>query len=230
MGNTATSPPAQSSKRENTIEVSLEDFEQFFNTIDPSPFHRKDLDHDLEEFIVSWATEYPLNEPLRLVVYLQNRPSGTDAQNVIEQAVHNYFVYKTDLNQREFKLLLREGRLSLLIGLVFLTLCLSGGQMASRLQIPGASIVEASLTIAGWVAMWHPMDVFLYACGRCEGRARFIANSAPYLCKSDIPLHQERRANFLSTPAYENKRCRCLAVYLEPLPLKKHVEHIHLLF
>jgi len=147
MGNTATSPPAQSSKRENTIEVSLEDFEQFFNTIDPSPFHRKDLDHDLEEFIVSWATEYPLNEPLRLVVYLQNRPSGTDAQNVIEQAVHNYFVYKTDLNQREFKLLLREGRLSLLIGLVFLTLCLSGGQMASRLQIPGASIVEASLTI-----------------------------------------------------------------------------------
>ena len=162
MGNTATSPPAQSSKRENTIEVSLEDFEQFFNTIDPSPFHRKDLDHDLEEFIVSWATEYPLNEPLRLVVYLQNRPSGTDAQNVIEQAVHNYFVYKTDLNQREFKLLLREGRLSLLIGLVFLTLCLSGGQMASRLQIPGAGIVEASLTIAGWVAMWHPMDVFLY--------------------------------------------------------------------
>jgi hypothetical protein len=79
MGNTATSPPAQSSKRENTIEVSLEDFEQFFNTIDPSPFHRKDLDHDLEEFIVSWATEYPLNEPLRLVVYLQNRLSGTDA-------------------------------------------------------------------------------------------------------------------------------------------------------
>ena len=34
--------------------------------------------------------------------------------------------------------------------------------MASRLDIPGANIVETSLTIAGWVAMWHPMDVFLY--------------------------------------------------------------------
>jgi hypothetical protein len=81
---------------------------------------------------------------------------------VIERAVHNYFAYRTDLNHREFKLLLREGRTSLLIGLVFLTLCLSGGQMAGRLQIPGANIVETSLTIAGWVAMWHPMDVFLY--------------------------------------------------------------------
>jgi hypothetical protein len=144
------------------IEVNLEELEQFFNTMDPSPFHEKDLDDDLEEFIVSWATEYPLHEPLRLVVYLQNRPSGADAQRVIEQAVHNYFAYKTALNHREFKLLLREGRLSLLIGLLFLTVCLSVGQMADRLKIPGATIVETSLTIAGWVAMWHPMDVFLY--------------------------------------------------------------------
>jgi hypothetical protein len=154
--------PTRRQDRENTIEVNLQDLEQFFNTMDPSPFHEKDLDEDLEEFIVSWATEYPLHEPLRLVVHLQNRPPGTDAQNVIERAVHNYFAYKTALNQREFKHLLREGRLSLLIGLVFLTLCLSGGQLANRFQIPGASIVETSLTIAGWVAMWHPMDVFLY--------------------------------------------------------------------
>jgi hypothetical protein len=57
--------PSPSQKRENTIEVNLQDFEQFFNTMDP--------------FTIS-----------------------------------------------------REG------------------------------IVEASLTIAGWVAMWHPMDICLY--------------------------------------------------------------------
>ena len=94
---------APSPKVEKTIEVNLEDLEQFFNTMDPSPFHEKDLDHDLEEFIVSWATEYSLHDPLRLVVYLQNRPPGTDAQSVIERAVHNYFAYRTGLNQREFK-------------------------------------------------------------------------------------------------------------------------------
>ena len=180
---TPKSPVPQTPRQgsENTIEVNLQDFEQFFNTIDPSPFHEKDLDHDLEEFIVSWATEYPLNEPLRLVVYLQNRPPGTDAQSVIEQAVHNYFVYKTELNEREFKLLLREGRISLLIGLVFLTLCLSAGQMASRLQIPGANVVETSLTIAGWVAMWHPMDVFLYGWWplRREGKVYRKLSSIP---------------------------------------------------
>src|SRR5258708_33390708 len=123
---------APSPKVEKTIEVNLEDLEQFFNTMDPSPFHEKDLDHDLEEFIVSWATEYSLHDPLRLVVYLQNRPPGTDAQSVIERAVHNYFAYRTGLNQRAVKQLLREGRIRLLIVLMLLTVRLSGGQMASR--------------------------------------------------------------------------------------------------
>jgi hypothetical protein len=147
---------------ENTIEIKLQEFEQLFNTIDPSPFHEKDLDHDLEEFIESWAKEYPLHEPLRLVVHLEKCPPDADPQAIIERAVHNYFAYKTALNQREFTQLMREGRLSLLIGLLFLTACLSGGQLARARHIPGATIVEASLTIAGWVAMWHPMDVFLY--------------------------------------------------------------------
>lgn len=153
---------ASPQKRKNTIEVNLQDLEQFFNTIDPSPFHEKDLDHDLEEFIVSWATKYPLHEPLRLVIHLQNRLPGVAAQAIIEKAVHNYFSYKTALNQRELKQLFREARLSLLIGLTFLTVCLSGAEMARRFRMPGANIVEASLTIAGWVAMWHPMEVYLY--------------------------------------------------------------------
>lgn len=162
MSTTAASSSSSLPKREKTIEVTLQDLEQFFNTMDPSPFHEKDLDHDLEEFIVSWATEYPLHEPVRLVVHLQQRPRGLDVPGVIERAVHNYFAYKTALNQRELKQLLQEARLSLLIGLTFLTVCLSGAQMAHRFQIPGTSIVETSLTIAGWVAMWHPMDVYLY--------------------------------------------------------------------
>ena len=61
-----------------------------------------------------------------------------DAQSVIDRAVDNYFAYRTELNGREFKQLLREGRPSLIIGLSFLAACLSGAEMAKRFQIPGA--------------------------------------------------------------------------------------------
>jgi hypothetical protein len=48
------------SKRPTTrrIEIYLENLEQFFNSMDPSPFHEKDLDDNAEEFIISWAEEF----------------------------------------------------------------------------------------------------------------------------------------------------------------------------
>src|SRR5208337_1241880 len=102
----------------------LNDIHQLFNSMDPSPFHEKDLDGDAEEFMESWAHEFPPNEPLSLVVHLSQFPREGDPKSMIEQAVHHYFAYKARLNKQEFSRLMRQGRTSLLIGGVFLTGCL----------------------------------------------------------------------------------------------------------
>ena len=41
------------------IELRLREVAQLFNSMDPTPFHHKDLDPDAEEFIESWALEFP---------------------------------------------------------------------------------------------------------------------------------------------------------------------------
>ena len=144
------------------IEVKLRDVHQLFNSMDPSPFNEKDLDQDAEEFIVSWALEHPLHGPLKLVVHLAHLPDG-DAKTLIENAVHHYFAYKTELNWREFKLLLREGRLCLLIGVTFLILCVSLAELLAQTgQGPWLQVFRESLTIGGWVAMWRPLEIYLY--------------------------------------------------------------------
>jgi len=97
-----------------------------------------------------------------LVVHLQNPHIGSDAQPIIEQAVHNYFTYRADLSRRELRQLFRTGRISLAIGVSFLTICLSAANMVASLRMPGWGIMRESLTIAGWVAMWHPMELYLY--------------------------------------------------------------------
>lgn len=61
------------------IELNLRDINQLFNTMDPSPFHEKDLDRDAEEFIVSWAQEFHRHGPLDLIVHLEKLPVGHDA-------------------------------------------------------------------------------------------------------------------------------------------------------
>ncbi len=145
------------------IEIKLRDISQLFNSMDPSPFNEKDLDHDAEEFIVSWVHEYPREDPISLVIYLQQWPSHPDPKILLEQAIHNYFAYRARLNWMEFKRLMKQGRTSLIIGLLFLSACLFGSEML-RHQEPGTflSILRESLTIAGWVAMWRPMEIYLY--------------------------------------------------------------------
>jgi len=153
--------PAATRWNGKTIELNLRELEQLFNTMDPSPLQEKDLDGDVEEFIVSWAKEYPLEEPVRLVVHLQ-KPQPGDVHAIIKRAVYNYFTYKAELSQRELRQLFRAGRISLIIGLSFLALCLSSAEVLAGMSLPATKVLQTSLTIAGWVAMWHPMEVFLY--------------------------------------------------------------------
>ena len=145
------------------IEIYLENLEQFFNSMDPSPFHEKDLDDDAEEFIVSWAEEFQFNDPIVLVIHLSRYPTNIDPQQVVEKAVHNHFAYKVRLNRLQFKRLLREGRISLLIGSLFLGTCLLTSHLLQFAETNAlGEVVRESLTIGGWVAMWRPMEIFLY--------------------------------------------------------------------
>ena len=95
--------PAQQMPGVRHIELNLRDVEQLFNTMDPSPFQEKDLDHDAEEFILSWAEEYHHHEPVHLVVHLEKIPEKGDPNRLVTDAVHNYFAYRARLNDLEFK-------------------------------------------------------------------------------------------------------------------------------
>ena len=71
------------SKPEHTphrIELNLREIGQLFNTMDPAPFPEKDLDGDAEEFIFSWVQEFPLEEPVVLVVHLNEFPADQNPQ------------------------------------------------------------------------------------------------------------------------------------------------------
>ena len=154
------------SKPEHTphrIELNLREIGQLFNTMDPAPFPEKDLDADAEEFILSWVMEFPMDEPVVIVIHLNEARMDQDLQSVVEQGVHHYFAYRARLNRLEFRQLLKEGQQSLLIGILFLAACLTASHAFGR-NGDGTfrSLARESLTIAGWVAMWRPMQIYLY--------------------------------------------------------------------
>ena len=149
-------------KHSHVIELELRDMSELFNSMDPSPLENKDLNDDVEEFIVSWAEEYRPDQALTLRIYLEKWPAE-DPTNLIANSIHNYFGYRANLNQLAFRRLMRRGRTSLLIGLLFLAACLITTKLLlGDVEGTWARIVRESLTIAGWVAMWRPMEIYLY--------------------------------------------------------------------
>ncbi len=146
------------------IEIHLAESKQLFNAIDPAPFREKDLDPKAEEFIVEWARELPANAPLSLVVLL-DRPAGLpDEVQVLRDAVSQYFAMRSQASRQRLKRLFQVGRTSLLIGMLFLAASFGvGGIIESALEGQRiGELLREGLAIGGWVAMWRPLEIFLY--------------------------------------------------------------------
>ncbi len=146
----------------STITLNLRGLAQLFNAMDSSPFVDRDLDAEAEEFITSWARELPPSRQLELVIRVST-PSSAEALAGVEPAVRRYFATRAAIKRLEFGQLMRRGRLSLGVGLIFLVLCLLLGEIVSSSSLGAAAdIIKEGLTICGWVAMWRPLEICLY--------------------------------------------------------------------
>ena len=160
---TATGSTAPAPVAANRIELRLRELAQLFDSFDPAPFHEKDLDRDAEEFIVSWALEYPANAPLVFRLHLPRDQQRLEPERVVADAVRNYFAYRSGIARLDVRRTLQHGRQALLVGLLFLVACM-GLRVAWRSFGFGewSRIVDEGLLILGWVAMWKPLELLLY--------------------------------------------------------------------
>ncbi len=154
-------PPYRTEGDTVLIEIRLSRLQQLFESLDPAPFHEKDLDPDAEAYIVGAAREIPLAIPAKIVIQLP--PAELAAAGDVGAALHNYFAYRRDIALRDLREQLRLGRTSLIIGLGFLFACISAREIVVSFgDGTFEKILSEGLIIMGWVAMWRPIQVFLY--------------------------------------------------------------------
>jgi hypothetical protein len=156
------------------IEIRVAELRQLFNAIDPSPFRQRDLDPRAEEFIVDWARDLDRDKPWALVVHL-DRPAGASGRSCDLACSDPPVLCPASRGvRRTLRELFRRGRISLVIALVFLTASIGVGDVAANYLGNGrlGEIIREGFLIGGWVAMWRPLEVFLYDWWpiRAEGR------------------------------------------------------------
>lgn len=148
----------------DVITIQISRVAQLFTTLDPSPFRERDLDPDAESYISEWADELPKGEPIRIVVQMPADEAGTPDAAALGDAIRRNFARQEAQVRRELALLFRYGRHTLLFSLLVLAVCLGATQVLADVlgERPFGAFLKEGLVIVGWVALWRPLEIFLY--------------------------------------------------------------------
>lgn len=146
------------------IEVRIRELGQIFNSLDPSPFTERDLDDDAEAYIVGWAREVDTKGPFQIVVHLPEAEAQKARERGLDDAIGNYFEYRTGMIERDLRDLFRVGRRSLAIGLAVLAVSIGLSQIVRKAlpQWALGQLLAEGIIIFGWVANWRPAEILLY--------------------------------------------------------------------
>ena len=199
-------PPARAraddAANRSVLELHVAEVRQLFNAMDPAPFRERDLDPNAVTYIVEWGREARAGEPLGLSVRLSREPATPDNTGMLRDAVHTYFQQRAVATRRQLRQLFRVGRISLLIAIAFLAAVIGVGEYLT-LRIDKESygyLVKESLIIAGWVALWRPLEIFLYDWWPIRAEAKLLDR----LSEMDVRLIDEplpgHAAAALATP------------------------------
>ena len=146
------------------LDIHVGRMEQLFNAMDPAPFRERDLDPNAVDYVLEWGRERGADEPLALRVRLDDQIASPEDHAMLRAAVHEYFGKRAQSARRRLKRLFAQGRINLLISLAVLGLMLALGSLLGGMASKAwrGDLIEQSLVIIGWVALWRPAETFLY--------------------------------------------------------------------
>ncbi len=144
----------------HVIDITAASIAQLFSGLDPAPFRHKDLDPEVEGYIVAAVREIGSAAKAKLVIHLPRAEAEHAAS--LPDAIHNYFSYREWVGTEDIKRLLRTAFISLLIGLAFMFICMSVREWVLTGESGISEILDEGLLIVGWVALWRPLDIALY--------------------------------------------------------------------
>ncbi|HYA05414.1 MAG TPA: hypothetical protein VEF90_05940 [Xanthobacteraceae bacterium] len=113
--------------------------------------------------------------PLTLIIHLPSDQAPESGALDLREAIHNYFAYRAAHERRRLRMLFRDGRIALVIGLAFLFSCVLLRELAFSFgNVMASDIFGEGMLIIGWVAMWRPLEIFLYEWVPIRRRCRIL--------------------------------------------------------
>jgi hypothetical protein len=156
------------------IEIRVDEPAQLFDALDPAPFRSRDLDPRADEYIVESARELPAGAKPALIVHVARAAIDEAAASELAASVQQHYTRRAAVERRRLRDLFRVGRVSLAIGLLFVGFMLAFSEWVAPnlVRAAYARLAQESFVIGAWVALWRPMEIFLYDWWPIRGNAQ----------------------------------------------------------
>ncbi len=142
------------------IDVAAPRVEVLYSNFDKSaPFIRRDLDHDLVDYLIESAREIK-HESFILRFTLDQSPDDSK-QSRIRQSVNEYYLYLAERERQLVLQMLRRSAILFCVGLAILFLAVSVSQALGSERSVVENVMAEGLTVAAWVSLWESLAVFL---------------------------------------------------------------------
>jgi hypothetical protein len=146
----------------HVIDISAGSIAHLFSGLDPAPFRHRDLDPQVDAYIMSAVREIGDARHAKLVIHLPPDQENIKTGEGLAEAVHNYFAYREWVVREELRRMWRTGAASMAIGLAFLIVCMLVRELLLHGDNTASRMLNEGLLIVGWVALWRPLEIALY--------------------------------------------------------------------
>lgn len=134
------------------IEVSLDSYDEVYDDWDPSPFKRRDIEDEFNDYIYNSSEDIPLNYNIGIILHLPICKKDLKKEGMLVSALRSYYTYEVErVNKKKRNLLKRT--VSYLFMSIFL---LSAGYFfVSESEMVILNVLHEGILIGGWVFLWE---------------------------------------------------------------------------
>ncbi len=134
------------------IDVSLDDYDDIYDDWDPSPFKKRDIENEFNEFIVDSSDDIPFNFGISIVLYLPESKKDTQKEAALISAYNNFYQYTMERTRKQILSIHKKTLSYLLLAVLMLSL---GYFFEWNSDIVMMQVIHEGIFIGGWVFLWE---------------------------------------------------------------------------
>ncbi len=144
------------------IDISLDNYLEIFNDWDRSPLRRKDMNHELFEYLEDASYEIPLKYKTKILFGIPSNVKDKQRQDNAIAGLKNNFRYVIHFINRTLATNNRKSIIYALMGLIFIVLSTIFEQYIPVEDPFFLTVLAQGIFVGGWVLLWEAFSLFIF--------------------------------------------------------------------